>query len=55
MVKYRFRVDPYDGSDRDVRLAGSVAQLQIDLHDEWSGLQPSASEITSASSDRGAQ
>ncbi|GAA2493929.1 DUF4231 domain-containing protein [Winogradskya humida] len=53
IVKYRFRVDPYDGSDRGVRLAGSVAQLQIDLHDEWTGLQPSASEISSTSSDRG--
>lgn len=53
--RYRFRVAPYDGDDRDTQLARTIAQLEIDLQSEWEGLIPSRNEIASAASSIGRQ
>ena len=45
---YRFEVEPYVGSteERNSLLAKRLAQLQIDLHDEWAGLVPRSHEVS---------
>lgn len=45
--RYRFRVAPYDGGDRDTQLGKAIAQLEIDLQSEWEGLIPTRNEIAS--------
>lgn len=47
VVRYKFNVPPYGDESRDYRLAAFLAQVQLDLHDEWSGLQPRATEVAS--------
>jgi hypothetical protein len=44
-IKHRFHVPPYQTQDRDTVLARAVAQLQLDLHDEWSGLLPTGRDL----------
>lgn len=53
--RYRFRVAPYDGDDRDTQLGRTIAQLEIDLQSEWEGLIPSRNELASAASSIGRQ
>lgn len=44
-LKYRFKSAPYDIDDRDQELAKQMAQLQLDLHDEWAGLVPRSADF----------
>jgi hypothetical protein len=44
-LRYRFRSEPYDSEDSDRVLAIQMAQLQLDLHDEWAGLVPRSSDF----------
>ncbi|MEJ1089394.1 DUF4231 domain-containing protein [Microbacterium sp. Mu-80] len=53
--KYRFEAPPYDGDERDRQLAAKVAQLELDLQEEWEGLIPSRSDLSSAGSPAGNQ
>lgn len=47
VFRYKFNVPPYNDESRGVQLAAFLAQTQLDLHDEWSGLQPRAQEVAS--------
>jgi hypothetical protein len=51
--RYRFKVAPYDGEDRDLHLGKTVAQLEIDLQSEWEGLIPTREQIASGTSSMG--
>lgn len=45
IVKFKFAAHPYDEDNRAILLAQKVADLQLQLHDEWSGLLPSRTEL----------
>lgn len=44
-LRYQSRIAPYEGDDRDDKLAERLAQGQIDLDQEWATLIPTSSEI----------
>jgi Protein of unknown function (DUF4231) len=51
--KFNFLVEPYEANSRATQLAATVAQLQLDLHDEWSGLLPAAQDVALLRSNKG--
>lgn len=52
--RYRFGAPPYDGANKDRKLAARVAELELDLQAEWEGLIPNTTEITSVAAAAGA-
>lgn len=44
-LRFRFGIAPYDVPDPEAELAKQVAQLQLDLHDEWEGLLPRREQL----------
>ena len=49
-LNYRFAAGPYTGlHDRERLLAERLGVIQLQLHDEWEGLIPSAAELTNTS------
>jgi Protein of unknown function (DUF4231) len=42
---YVNEVSPYDGPDRDRILIETLAERQLNLHDEWAGLLPRTADV----------
>ncbi|WP_369523977.1 DUF4231 domain-containing protein [Salinibacterium soli] len=47
------RTGIYKSRSRDRRLARRLTELQLDLHDEWSGLVPRSADVASSASGLG--
>lgn len=43
-LNFQFSNSPYDKGDKNRTLAKRVAELQLNLHDDWEGIVPSSGE-----------
>ena len=48
VLRFRFKSDPYAADHSDELLVKRMAQLQLDLHDEWAGLVPRSADFLAA-------